>query len=105
MSEIQKAVDAARLVPADIEALRLHYAKTLGLWHDRFMAHEAEARALYDDRFVRMWRYYLLSMEASFSIGTLLVYQLQLGKHFAAAPITRDYLYQGGAAPLAKAAE
>lgn len=93
LSELQKAVDKQWLVTTDIEALRLHYAKTLGLWYDRFMLHVDEARALYDERFVRMWRYYLLSMEASFSVGTMLVYQLQLGKTLDAARITRDYLY------------
>ncbi|MEJ2035243.1 MAG: cyclopropane-fatty-acyl-phospholipid synthase [Maritimibacter sp.] len=94
LSEIQKAVDKQWLVPTDIEVLRLHYAKTLGLWYDRFMTRIDEARALYDDRFVRMWRYYLLSMEASFSVGTLLVYQLQFGKSLSAAPMTRRYLYE-----------
>ncbi len=93
LSEIQKAVDKQWLVPTDIEVLRLHYAKTLGHWYDRFMDHLDDARALYDERFVRMWRYYLLSMEASFQVGTMLVYQLQLGKSLAAAPITREYLY------------
>ena len=94
LSEIQKAVDRQHLVTTDVEVLRLHYARTLAAWYERFMAHEAEARALYDARFVRMWRWYLLSMEASFTVGTLLVYQLQLGKHLAAAPLTRDYLYR-----------
>ncbi|GKY86897.1 SAM-dependent methyltransferase [Sinisalibacter aestuarii] len=94
LSEMQKAIDKQCLVTCDVEALRIHYAKTLGAWHDRFMAHVDKARMLYDERFVRMWRWYLLSMEASFSVGTLLVYQVQLGKQLDAAPITRDYLYE-----------
>ncbi|TYB80668.1 SAM-dependent methyltransferase [Maritimibacter fusiformis] len=97
LSEMQRAVDRAELVSTDIEVLRLHYAKTLGHWYERFMANEDKARALYDERFVRMWRYYLLSMEASFRVGTLLVYQVQIGKHMTAAPITRDYLYRDAA--------
>lgn len=105
LSEIMKPVDKHLLVVQDIEVLRLHYAKTLGAWYERFMAREDEARALYDERFVRMWRFYLLSMEASFTVGVLLVYQIQLGKHLAAAPITRDYLYQPQAQPQARAAE
>jgi len=105
LSEIQKAVDKQLLVTTDIESLRLHYAKTLLAWYERFMARADEARAIYDERFVRMWRWYLLSMEASFRVGSLLVYQLQLGKSLAAAPITRDYLYEGGAVVHAKAAE
>ena len=92
---MQAAVDHHRLVTQDVEALRIHYARTLGAWHDRFMARADEARALYDERFVRMWRYYLLSMEAAFTYGNLLVYQVQIGKTLTAAPITRDYLYTG----------
>jgi len=106
LSEMMKAVDKQSLVPADIESLRLHYARTLGAWYDRFMARADEARALYDERFVRMWRWYLLSMEAAFSVGNLLVYQLQLGKSLVAAPITRDYLYtEAATAGEARAAE
>ncbi len=93
LCEIQAAVDEHRLVTQDIEALRLHYSKTLGAWHDCFMDRVDEARALYDERFVRMWRYYLLSMEAAFAVGNLLVYQVQIGKKLGAAPITRDYLH------------
>ncbi|OIP87888.1 MAG: SAM-dependent methyltransferase [Rhodobacterales bacterium CG2_30_65_12] len=97
LNEMQKAIDRQQLVTCDIEALRLHYAYTLRAWYDRFMANEARARVLFDERFVRMWRWYLKSMEASFSVGSLLVYQVQLGKHLDAAPITRDYLYRGNA--------
>jgi cyclopropane-fatty-acyl-phospholipid synthase len=95
LSEMQKAIDRQFLVTCDIEVLRLHYARTLGAWYERFMQNEDAARALYDERFVRMWRWYLLSMEASFAVGRLLVYQVQLGKRLDAAPITRDYLYSG----------
>jgi cyclopropane-fatty-acyl-phospholipid synthase len=106
LSEIQKAVDRHTLVPTDIEALRLHYAETLRHWYERFMAHADEARELYDERFVRMWRYYLLSTEASFRPGgSVLVYQLQLGKSLDAAPITRDYLYRSETSAMVKAAE
>jgi len=93
LSEMQKAIDKQCLVTCDVEALRTHYAKTLRHWYDRFMVNEDKARSLYDERFVRMWRWYLKSMEASFTVGTLLVYQAQLGKRLDSAPITRDYLY------------
>lgn len=105
LSEMQKAVDGAVLVTTDVEVLRLHYARTLTAWYEQFMAHEAEARTLYDERFVRMWRYYLLSMEASFTVGRMLVYQLQIGKRLDAAPATRDYLYRHEDAVSARAAE
>lgn len=95
LSEMHAPIDDLRLVPQDIEVLRIHYAKTLGAWHDRFMARADEAEKLFDKRFVRMWRYYLLSMEASFAVGNLVVYQVQIGKQLAAAPITRDYLHDG----------
>jgi cyclopropane-fatty-acyl-phospholipid synthase len=93
LSEMQASVDKHYLVTQDIEVLRMHYSKTLGLWHDRFMEKADKAREIYDERFVRMWRYYLLCMEAAFRFGSLLVYQVQIGKHMEAAPITRDYLY------------
>jgi len=99
LCEMQRAIDRQFLVTCDVEALRLHYAKTLGHWHDRFMARADEARALFDERFVRMWRWYLLSMEASFEVGTLLVYQTQLAKRLDTAPITRDYLYRSDPLP------
>ncbi|MCB1358890.1 MAG: class I SAM-dependent methyltransferase, partial [Maritimibacter sp.] len=99
LGEIMKAVDRHVLVPSDIEALRVHYARTLAAWYDRFMANEARAEALYDARFVRMWRYYLLAAEATFLRGgRCLVYQLQLAKHVEAAPVTRDYLYRDAGA-------
>ena len=93
LSEMVAPIDKHYLVLQDIEVLRTHYSKTLGHWHDRFMEKADKARALYDDRFVRMWRYYLLAMEAAFRDGSLLVYQVQIGKTFTAAPVTRDYLY------------
>jgi len=99
LGEIMKAVDKHALVPGDVEALRVHYAHTLAAWYDRFMANEDKARALYDERFVRMWRWYLLACESTFLRGgRCLVYQLQLGKHVEALPITRDYLYREDAA-------
>ncbi|MCB1349173.1 MAG: class I SAM-dependent methyltransferase, partial [Maritimibacter sp.] len=110
LGEIMKAVDRHSLVPGDIEALRVHYAKTLAAWYDRFMANAARAEALYDARFVRMWRYYLLAAEATFLRGgRCVVYQLQLAKHVEAVPITRDYLYRDagetGTIPVAAAAQ
>ncbi|MCC5969712.1 MAG: class I SAM-dependent methyltransferase [Pararhodobacter sp.] len=93
MSEIMAEVERERLVPCDIEVWRLHYAETLRHWHARFMANIDTARALYDDRFCRMWRYYLAASEESFRHAGLCVFQFQLAHHVAAAPITRDYLY------------
>ena len=94
MSETLSAVEHARLWPADVECWRLHYAYTLRHWYDRFNAHQDEVRALYDDRFVRMWRFYLAASEQTFRHGHQAVFQFQLSRKIDAVPLTRDYLYQ-----------
>ena len=94
LSEVMKAVEHQGLIEADIEVWRLHYAKTLRHWHDRFMANIDKARALYDDRFCRMWRYYLVASELTFRLNRQVVFQLQLTKQQEAVPLKRDYLYQ-----------
>ncbi|MEM9845256.1 MAG: cyclopropane-fatty-acyl-phospholipid synthase family protein [Pseudomonadota bacterium] len=94
LSEITKAVDKHRLVTCDIEALRLHYSYTLNAWKDRTIANRSDIERLYDERFFRMWMFYLVAMEQSFNVGNLLVYQLQLGKALEnVVPITRAYLH------------
>ena len=96
MSEVLRPIERSGLYTLDVEVWRDHYARTLTHWHDRFMARLDEARALYDERFVRMWRYYLLAAETSFSHEHLAVFQFQLGHSKRAVPITRDYLYTAG---------
>ncbi len=93
MSETVAAVEKSGLTITDVEVLRLHYAQTLRHWSDRFNAQLDKARALYDDRFVRMWRYYLMAAELSFSVEKLAVFQFQIARDKTAVPITRDYLY------------
>ena len=93
MSEAMRAVENQDLFATDVEVWRLHYAKTLRHWHDRFVAHIDEARALYDERFCRMWRYYLLACEMTFRYNRQVVFQFQLTKEQDAVPLTRDYLY------------
>ncbi|MFO7921085.1 MAG: cyclopropane-fatty-acyl-phospholipid synthase family protein [Nioella sp.] len=95
LSEMSAAVERSGLYPMDVEMWRLHYAKTLSHWYDRFMAHADEAAELYDDRFVRMWRYYLKASEMTFRNARQLVFQYQLAKRPDAVPLTRDYLYPG----------
>jgi cyclopropane-fatty-acyl-phospholipid synthase len=92
LSEIIPHVERAGLVITDIEVLRLHYADTLRAWRERFMAQRSRMAALYDERFCRMWEFYLAGSEASFRYGTSVVYQLQLAKRIDAVPITRDYM-------------
>ena len=94
MSEMAAAVEKERLVATDVEIWRLHYAETLRHWHNRFLAHIDEARALYDDRFCRMWRYYLVAAELTFRLNNQVVFQFQLAHRQEAVPLTRDYLYR-----------
>ena len=93
MSETLSALEKERLVTDDIEVWRLHYAMTLRAWHDRFAAQRDAAIALYDERFYRMWRYWLVSSEMAFRSGRLVVFHFQLSRDQAAVPLTRDYLY------------
>ncbi|WP_227271945.1 SAM-dependent methyltransferase [Roseobacter weihaiensis] len=94
LSEISKAVENSMLWSADIECWRLHYAYTLRHWFNRFSANEDAVRALYDARFVRMWRFYLAACEQTFRHGRQTVFQLQLSRSIDAVPLTRDYLYR-----------
>jgi cyclopropane-fatty-acyl-phospholipid synthase len=93
MSDAVAAIEKTDLTVTDVEVLRMHYAMTLRDWLQRFEANVDKARALYDERFVRMWRYYLTSSGLSFSVERLSVFQFQIARDKMAVPITRDYLY------------
>ena len=92
LSEVLPAVERAGLLVTDIEILRLHYADTLRAWRERFMARRDEAARLYDERFCRMWEFYLAGSETSFRVDGNMVFQLQLAKRQEAVPRTRDYI-------------
>jgi cyclopropane-fatty-acyl-phospholipid synthase len=92
LSEVLPAVERAGLYVTDIEILRLHYAETLRLWRERFMARREEAAKLYDERFCRMWEFYLAGSETSFRVDGNMVMQLQLAKRQESVPLTRDYI-------------
>jgi cyclopropane-fatty-acyl-phospholipid synthase len=92
ISEILPAIERAGLWVTDIEILRLHYAETLRHWRERFMANRDKAAALYDERFCRMWEFYLASCEMGFRRMGMMVAQIQLTKAVDAAPLTRDYM-------------
>ena len=98
LSEVLPAVERAGLWIADVEILRLHYAETLAEWRQQFAANRAEIRRLYDERFCRMWDFYLTSCEMAFRYADLMVFQMQLTKRADMVPITRDYMAQGGGA-------
>jgi len=93
LSEMMAAVEKTGLVSTDVEVWRMHYAHTLRHWHDRFMERRDEAARLYDERFVRMWKFYLAASEQTFRWAGQCVFQLQLARDLNAVPLTRDYLY------------
>jgi cyclopropane-fatty-acyl-phospholipid synthase len=92
LSETLAAVEKTGLWVTDIEILRLHYAKTLAEWERRFQHHRPEISAMMDERFCRMWEFYLIASELAFSHGKHMNFQLQLTKNVHAAPLTRDYM-------------
>ncbi len=94
LSEILPAVEKSRLLATDVEMLRLHYAETIKHWRRRFRKNWAKAAALYDERFCRMWDFYLAGAEMSFRHWDLAVYQIQLVKDINALPLTRDYMFE-----------
>ncbi|MCG2840163.1 cyclopropane-fatty-acyl-phospholipid synthase family protein [Sandaracinobacter sp. RS1-74] len=95
LSEMMPHVERAYLWVADIEVWRLHYAYTLEHWLKRCRARKAEIVALYDERFFRMWEFYLGGAILAFRHDDHVVYQLQLTRQRDAVPLTRDYLYKG----------
>jgi cyclopropane-fatty-acyl-phospholipid synthase len=92
LSEVLPAVERAGLLVTDIEILRLHYAETLRHWRERVLAHRDDLPKSYDERFVRMWEFYLAASEMAFREQNLMVMQLQLTKRQGVVPITRDYI-------------
>jgi cyclopropane-fatty-acyl-phospholipid synthase len=92
LSEVLPAIERTGLLVTDIEILRLHYAHTLQAWRERFDAHREEAERLYDERFVRMWEFYLAASEMAFRRQNMMVFQIQLTKRQGVVPITRDYI-------------
>jgi cyclopropane-fatty-acyl-phospholipid synthase len=102
LSEVLPAIERAGLIVTDIEILRLHYAETLRAWRQHFLARRGEAKALYDERFCRMWEFYLACCEAAFRYSGLMVFQIQLAKSLNAVPLTRDYIAEREAQLRAK---
>jgi cyclopropane-fatty-acyl-phospholipid synthase len=93
LSEILPAVEQAGLYVTDIEVLRLHYAETLKAWRQRFNANRKRVADVYDERFCRMWEFYLAGCEAGFRHGGLVNFQIQLSKRVDTVPLIRDYVF------------
>ncbi|WP_290690644.1 MULTISPECIES: SAM-dependent methyltransferase [unclassified Haematobacter] len=100
MSETMAAVEKENLYPTDVEVWRLHYAETLRHWHERFLVNMDRVREIYDERFCRMWRFYLIGSELTFRYNHQCVFQFQLARRQEAVPLTRDYLYGANAPAL-----
>lgn len=92
LSEVMPAIERAGLLVCDVEILRLHYAETLKAWRERFAARREEAVRLYDERFARMWEFYLACSEMSFRKQNMMNFQIQLTKRQGVVPMTRDYI-------------
>ena len=94
LSELAKPIEKSNLIIADMEVLRMHYAHTLRNWKSRFLGKKEEVLKMFDERFFRMWEFYLAGCEMAFKWGDQVVFQFQLSKKFTTAPSTRDYIYQ-----------
>jgi cyclopropane-fatty-acyl-phospholipid synthase len=97
LSEVMPAIERSGLKITDIEILRLHYAETLRAWRKAFMARREEAKALYDEKFCRIWEFYLASSESAFRWQNLVIFQIQLAHDQQAVPLTRDYITEAEA--------
>jgi cyclopropane-fatty-acyl-phospholipid synthase len=92
LSEVLPTIEELRLWVTDIEILRLHYAETLRAWRRRFERNRDRVKAIYDERFCRMWEMYLVGSEIAFRRQDHMVFQMQLAKTVDAVPVTRDYM-------------
>jgi cyclopropane-fatty-acyl-phospholipid synthase len=92
LAEVLPAIERAGLWVTDVEIMRLHYAETLKAWRERFLANREAAKAMYDERFCRMWEFYLVTSEVAFRYAGHMVFQLQLAHRQDAVPLTRAYL-------------
>lgn len=92
LSEVVPHVEKHSLIITDIEFLGPHYAETLRLWRERFCANWSKVSEIYDDRFCRMWEFYLAGSEIAFRYLGLTVFQIQMVKDRNAVPMTRDYI-------------
>ncbi len=94
LSELVTEAEKHHMIVTDVEAMRYHYAHTLEEWFYRTVAHREEITALYDERFYRMWEFYLVGAEAAFRYGGMVNWQIQYVKRRDAIPMTRDYMYE-----------
>ncbi len=94
LSEVFAATEREHLWVSDVDVLRVHYADTLVEWNKRFQEHRQEIAEIYDERFCRMWEFYLISAETMFRTGAQMVFQMLLSRTRDAVPLSRDYMYE-----------
>ena len=93
MSEVVGPIEKSGLIISDLEVLRMHYAHTLKNWKERCITNKSKITSMFDEKFFRMWEFYLASCEMVFKWGDQVVFQFQLTKDLTTAPNTRDYIY------------
>ena len=94
LSEVTTPIEKAGLIVSDIEVLRLHYSFTLRHWKENCIKNKLKITKMFDEKFFRMWEFYLAGCEIAFKWGDQVVYQFQLTKNYTSTPPTRDYIYQ-----------
>jgi cyclopropane-fatty-acyl-phospholipid synthase len=104
LSEVLPAIERSRLLLTDLETLRLHYAETIRHWRERFARNRDAIAAIYDERFCRMWEFYLVACELAFRHQAHFVWQAQLAHRQDAVPLTRDYIAEAETAAAGRAA-
>ena len=93
LSQVVKPIENSGLILSDLEVWRMHYSHTLRHWKERFLSNREKVLELFDEKFLRMWEFYLAGCEMAFKWGDQVVFQLQLTKDNTSAPNTRDYIY------------
>ena len=94
LSEVVKPIENSGLMLADLEVWRMHYCHTLRNWKERFLSKREQVLEMFDEKFLRMWEFYLAGCEMAFKWGDQVVFQMQLIKKHSAVPNTRDYIYR-----------
>ena len=94
LSQITGPIEKSGLIVSDLEVLKIHYAHTLRHWKEKFTQNKDIVLDMFDEKFFRMYEFYLTSCEAAFKFGDQVVYQIQLSKELDTVPSTRDYIYR-----------
>ncbi len=94
LSEVVKPIENSGLMLADLEVWRMHYCHTLRNWKERFLSKREQVLEMFDEKFLRMWEFYLAGCEMAFKWGDQVVFQMQLIKKHSSVPNTRDYIYR-----------